>query len=530
MIKLFLFLSLVVFFIHYSAKEKAQLHMLQLNSYRNERYFLWVRRNVLKAINPFDLLPLIGVILIYFDMDILGMVLIMLIYGVLLYIRKKPTEKKKLVYTKRLNRLVFTITLFYALVIMAMLYYLPWNNDEHYRALICLILTLINSIVFVVTLLCNTINKPFEDAINVYYYKDAEKKLAGMPGLIVIGITGSYGKTSTKHVVQKILSKRFNVLMTPGSFNTTMGVIKTVRMDLKPTHEIFISEMGAKNIGDIAEICELVKPKYGILTSIGPQHLESFKTIENVKKAKFELIESLPEDGIGFENMDDENIQTLPEPKCKVIGYGLEHENALYRAENIEISSRGSSFKVFKPDGTNAEFKTKLLGKHNIYNILSGVAIASELGMDLETIAYAVSDLEAVEHRLQLKPMGNGITMIDDAYNSNPVGSKMALEVLAQMEGQKKVLITPGMIELGEQEFELNKAFGIYAADACDYVILVGNKQTKPIQEGLKEKGYSESNYFVVSNFQEALKHLATVAVEGTVVLVENDLTDDYNE
>jgi UDP-N-acetylmuramoyl-tripeptide--D-alanyl-D-alanine ligase len=395
-----------------------------------------------------------------------------------------------------------------------------------------LILVALNIFVILATLLCNTLNKPFEDAINLYYYKDAQKKIKEMKSLIVIGVTGSYGKTSTKHVLHKILSKRFNVLMTPESYNTTMGNIKTIRMNLKPTHEIYISEMGAKNIGDVEEICDLVSPNFGVLTSIGPQHLESFKTIENVKKAKFELIEAVPEAGVGFMNIDDENIQTLPSPKCRVVSYGIDNLKADFRAENIKFSSRGASFQVVKPDGSRAEFQTKLLGKHNIYNILSGVALATELGMELDTIAYAVRDLEAVEHRLQLKPMvlGNGVTMIDDAYNSNPVGSKMALEVLSQMDSNKKIMVTPGMIELGEQEYELNKAFGTYAADACDYVILVGTKQTKPIQEGLKEKNFDESKLFVVPNLDEAFKQLRTIASEGSVVLFENDLTDDYNE
>ena len=530
MIKVLLFLTLVVFFTYFLANEKTQIHMLQLNSYRNERYFLWIRRNILKAINPMNLLPLIGVFIIYSGRESLGFIVIILVYLVLFLTKKKPREKKKLVFTPRVNRLIFTLVLVYGVVIVAELYYLPWQIDVNYVAIICLSLVLINTFVLGVTLLCNTLNKPFEDTINLYYYRDAQKKIKEMTSLTVIGITGSYGKTSTKHVIHKILSKSFNVLMTPGSYNTTMGVVKVVRNNLKPTHDIFIAEMGAKNIGDIEEICELVMPKYGVLTSIGPQHLESFKTIENVKKAKFELIASLREDGVGFENIDDENIKTLPEPNCKVVSYGIEDTRAKFRAENIKFNSRGSSFEVVKPDGTRGNFQTKLLGRHNIYNILSGVAIASELGMDLETISYAVKDLDAVEHRLQIKQMANGVTQIDDAYNSNPVGSKMALEVLAQMDGEKKIMITPGMIELGDKEYELNKAFGEYAAAACDYIILVGEKQTLPIREGLRGKDFPEDKIFVALNIDEAFRHLKTIAIPGSVVLIENDLTDDYNE
>jgi len=530
LIKVVLILTLIVFFAYFLVNEKTQIHMLQLNSYRNERYFLWVRRNILKALNPLDLLPLIGVLIIYTGREIYGFIVIMIIYLVLFITKKKHKEKKRLVYTHRVDRLIFTLALVYAVVIIAELYYLPWEVNSNYIVAIGFSLVLINAFVLVVILLCNTINKPFEDAINLYYYRDAQKKISGMSNLTVIGITGSYGKTSTKHVIYKILSKQFNVLMTPGSYNTTMGVVKVVRNSLKPTHEIFIAEMGAKSTGDIEEICELVKPKYGILTSIGPQHLESFKTIENVKKAKFELIDSLPEDGVGFENIDDENIQTLPNPKCKVVGYGINDLKAGFRAENIKFNSRGSSFDVVTPDGTKKNFQTKLLGKHNIYNILSGVAIAWEMGMDIDTISYAVKDLGPVEHRLQLRQMPNGITIIDDAYNSNPVGSKMALEVLAHMDGEKKIMITPGMIELGDQEYELNRLFGEYAAAACDYIILVGGKQTLPIQEGLRDKKFPSEKVFVALNLDEGFKHLNIVATTGSVVLIENDLTDDYNE
>ena len=530
MSKGYLILTLVAFFVYFLANEKKQIHMLQLNSYRNGRYFLWIRRNILKAIDPLDLLPLLGVIVIFSGRQTFGFIVIILAYLAAFFTKKRPREKKKLVFTPRVNRLICCLAIVYGLIMIGELYYLPWQTNDNYITVICLSLVLINAFVIVITLLCNGINKPIEDAINLYYYKDAQKRIKDMPDLTVIGITGSYGKTSTKHVIQKILSKRFNVLMTPGSYNTTMGVVKVVRNNLKPTHDIFIAEMGAKAIGDIQEICELVTPKYGVLTSIGPQHLESFKTIENIKKAKFELIDTLPEDGVGFENIDDENIQTLPTPKCKVVCYGIGSAMAQFRAENIKFNSRGSAFEVVKPDGTRANFQTKLLGRHNIYNILSGVAIATELGMDLETISYAVRDLEAVEHRLQIKQMGKGVTQIDDAYNANPVGSRMALEVLAQMDGEKKILITPGMIELGDQEYELNKMFGKYAADACDYIILVGGKQTLPIQEGLREKKFPAAQVFVALNIDEAFKHLFTMATPGSVVLIENDLTDDYNE
>ena len=138
--------------------------------------------------------------------------------------------------------------------------------------------------------------------MNRWYINDAKKIIKNCPDLLVIGITGSFGKTSVKYFLDELLSVKYNVLKTPGNFNTTLGVVKTIRSSLRATHDIFLCEMGAKNIGDIKEICDIVHPKMGIITSVGEMHLESFKSIENVRKTKFELADSLPENGKIFLN------------------------------------------------------------------------------------------------------------------------------------------------------------------------------------------------------------------------------------
>lgn len=527
--KIIFIIAAIVYYVYTYWKLKNDVHMLQLNSNFNVRYIRWINRNIKRVLKVRELIPLLSVIFIFFNKLTLAYISFGVIYLILFLTRNTEKQKKKLVFTARVKRLVVTVT------ILLLAAFLPLAlNQGMYKAsavsvLAVIILVIINILTPGLILLGNAINLPMENSIKRYYYNDAKRIMKEMKNLKVVGITGSYGKTSTKHVVNKILSKSFNVLMTPEGINTTMGVTRVIRTLLKPTHEIFIAEMGAKNVGDIKEICDLVGPHYGILTSVGPMHLETFKTIENVKKTKYELMEALPEDGIGIQNMDDANIKSIPKTaKCRCVYYGIDSE-IHYWAEDIKFTSKGSVFTVCKHDGSREVFQTKLLGKHNIYNILSGIAIASELGMDLKTISYAVRDLEPVEHRLEIKKKSGGITIIDDAYNSNPVGSKMALEVLSQMEG-KKIMITPGMIELGEKEYELNKAFGEYAAAACDYIILVGKKQTVPISDGLKAANYPEDRYFVARNLNEAFQHLQTVAKGDSIVLLENDLTDDYNE
>ncbi|MDP4145932.1 MAG: UDP-N-acetylmuramoyl-tripeptide--D-alanyl-D-alanine ligase [Bacillota bacterium] len=518
-----------VFYLLYTGwKIKVNMHMLQLNSYRNERYRKWLDRNKSKLFSIKDVLPIISMIFLLLNKVLIGLIVFAALYLILFLIKKNTKEKKKFAVTMRVKRLIATTSILY-IIIFLVIGLTGGLNSNIGTSIIIALLVILNIVPYAVVMLCNTINLPIEGRINKFYYNDAKKIVSSMKDLKIVGITGSYGKTSTKHVVNKILSKKFNVLMTPESYNTPMGVIITIRNFLKPIHEVFIVEMGAKNIGDIKEICDLVSPDMGILTSVGPQHLESFKTIENVKKTKFELIEAVPKNGFGFLNLDDENIKTLPKPKCNAVYYGIESEGLGYWADNIKFSSKGSTFTVHKYDGTSAAFETKLLGKHNIYNILSGTAVGSELGMTLQEIAYAVSDLKPVEHRLELKKNGP-ITIIDDAFNSNPVGSKMALEVLKIMECPKRILVTPGMIELGDKEYELNKKFGTYAAESCDYIILVGNKQTKPIQDGLNESGFAKDKYYVAANLDEALAHLREIAVPGSVVLLENDLPDDYNE
>ena len=174
------------------------------------------------------------------------------------------------------------------------------------------------------------------------------------------------------------------------------------------------------------------------------------------------------------------------------------------------------------------KFETKLLGIPNVYNILAGLALGSHLQVPVEQLIQGVKKVKSIEHRLELKKYGD-INIIDDAYNSNPVGSKMALDVLSLMPG-KKIIVTPGMIELGERQYDLNKEFGKQIAEVCDAVILVGEEQTKPILDGLKEMKYKEKNIYVINDVKIAFKLMHEIKDKTTYVLLENDLPDIFNE
>ncbi|MDR1730666.1 MAG: UDP-N-acetylmuramoyl-tripeptide--D-alanyl-D-alanine ligase [Synergistaceae bacterium] len=513
------------------------LHMFQLNSYKigiQLRWLAghrrgWLGRNVL-------LLPLLlifrlnsqiapGAMFVCFSGQALAQ---------FLYARSHPA-KKPLVYTNRVKRLLTTHA-----VLLSALAFLPpsfanagGDGAASFLAVWGLWLAFLHMLTPFFILLANIVNSPLEKWINNRYVDDARRLLRDHPKLLVLGVTGSYGKTSTKFFLHKLLSMKYNVLMTPENYNTTLGVVRAVRENLKPWHEIFICEMGARNVGDIKEICDLVKPAHGVITSIGPQHLESFRSLENVVRTKFELADALPEGGAAFLNLNnaciraERNRRADSGPKMKSVACGFS-EDCDYRAHDVGVSAGGSSFFVTMPDGENLAFETALIGRHNVENIVMAVAAADFLGVGRNDIVIGVRRLEPVPHRLQLIRSGRDI-LIDDAYNSNVTGAKAALDALALFDG-RKILVTPGMVELGSRQDELAGQFGAQAAEVCDFVILIGKLQTENILSGLKKAGYPEDKIYVEDTLAAGLARVASLNTDGErkIVLLENDLPDNY--
>ena len=289
--------------------------------------------------------------------------------------------------------------------------------------------------------------------------------------------------------------------------------------------------MGACKKGEIKELCDLVHPKYGILTKIGIAHLETFGSEETIQKTKFELIESLPEDGIGILNRDDpKQVSYKGDIKARVLWIGIDNykECDVY-ATDIKLSNLGTTFTVhFKNDKKKYEFTTKLLGKNNIYNILAGIALGNELGISKEQLIKAVKGVKPVEHRLELKRYYD-MHLIDDAYNANPDGCKMALDVLKMMPGEK-IVISSGMIELGPLADKMHKDLGKYMSDKVNYAILIGKEQTKYIKEGLIENKFNPDNIFVLNNVLDAFNLVNKLKGKDTYILLQSDLPDIFNE
>ena len=528
-------LYLLFYIIYFIYRSMGAMHMLQQNLYNeNNRYLKWTKKNIEKILFYYDFIPVLFFIFVYFLKD-KTMVDFLLIASMFIYIygiynefkrNKESQNKLPLKGTNRIKRLFVTILIIYFIPIVIVFL----AKNKIIIASILILLAFMLAFVYYVVYFCSVINAPINKLEYLYFLNKAKKKLKQYSNLQVIGITGSYGKTSSKNILNEILSCEYITRCTPKNYNTPYGLMMTINNYLDKFDEIFIAEMGAYVKGRIKNLCDFVKPKYGILTTIGEAHLETFGSRENIQKTKFELIESLPSDGVAVLNMDDPyQVSYELKNKVKVIWIGIDNKEADIYATNIKCSNKGMSF-VCHYYGEEITLTTRLLGSHNIYNILSSIALALYMKIDILDIKKAVMGLKATEHRLELKKIGN-IYQLDDAYNSNPVGAKGALDVLSMMNGTK-VVVTPGMVELGKEEKEANYVFGKKIASSCDYVILIGEKRTKIIYKALIEENFDKENIFILNRVVDAYPIINALKEEKKDIyaLFENDLPDIYTE
>ena len=518
------------------------MHMFQLNTYKAGEQAAWIKKNfhlqwILVWAMCLGIVRMLLPVSASFssfsaskaeggaspDLYIFGIVLDVLIWitlAVIIAVYRLMVEmnsKKPLKFTPRVKRMIGTIvfvSILFAAFVFAKTYYsgghysVPADEGaevvlyayDAYSLVLMAVSRLGGVFVFLVgaqlflNMISNLINSPVEQNINNGYIRDAKRILAENPDLTIIGVTGSYGKTSIKFYLETLLQAKYSVLVTPESYNTPMGVVITIRKWLRPSHQIFICEMGARYVGEIKELCDLVHPNHGIIASIGPQHLDTFGSLANIQATKFELADALPEGGMLFLNGDNEYITehldylkksgaALP-PACaepvmyhagtagtsgsalasKVRDSSLDSsvgDSALnfsggYYASDIKLTAQGTTFTAHSPDGELCTYDMKLVGGHNIINVMGAIAVAHEMGIALDELRIPVRRLKSVPHRMEMKTQG-AVTIIDDAFNSNPIGSKAAVETLAMFDGIR-ILITPGMVELGEDEAEIGRA------------------------------------------------------------------------
>ncbi len=515
------------------------LNAVQQCGYKGGDYYKWLKKKdnaYYNRIAMLSILSILGFVLVNMAFSFIDHPLIkytgFLVYILFLFIYFHADRKKKskvpFIMTKKMFRTIITFSVLTVLLSMVLivginLIAIPFKENllANFRyAVLCLCPMIVPYIVWLAVI----INKPLERRINKKYYDACKNTLAKRPDLIKIGITGSYAKTSVKNILATMLSEKYKVLKSPSSFNTPMGIVRTVKR-LEDSHQVLICEMGARRSGEIAELCELVNPDIAVITGINNQHLESFLTIENIVKTKSEIIGG-NFSGKAFISCDSEHsVEIYENATCEKYLAGVtDKKRSLVYAENVTVSKEGTTFTLVYGD-EKAEVQTVLLGEHNVSNIVLSASVALSLGLTFGEVISAIEKLEQVPHRLQLIKSQNGVYILDDGYNANVDGIKCALKVLSVF-GGKKYIVTPGIIELGILGYKFNFEAGRLIADVCDGVILVGRDGSLQIREGLLSKGYKTDKIFMAKDLEEAKVKISELLVEGDCVLFANDLPD----
>lgn len=435
-----------------------------------------------------------------------------------------PKRKKPLKYTKRAVRCLLFVTLCSTAAVICAFGVATAQMEQNYlRYLVLFCFPLAFPAIFAAS--ASVINV-FERLNNLRYRVRASKKLAERKDLIKIAITGSYGKTSVKNFLHAMLSTKYNVLSSPESYNTPMGISKTVGT-LDATCDVFIAEFGARRTGDIRTLMRMVKPQYTVLTGINSQHLETFGSQKNIDAEKCRILE-VGESGFCVVNSSvrakAEAAMSRMKARPRVIYAGAD-EGDCY-AYDMTINELGSAF-ILNLGGRDYAVNTGLIGRQSAEDITLAAAMAYALGVEIPLILSAIEALEPVPHRMQLI-RGNGVLIIDDSFNSNPDGAACALDAL-EMLPMRKVVLTPGLVELGNREREENYKLGQRIGAVADLVLLVGAKRTDPIRRGILDGGFG-GEIHIYDSLAGAESDFKNRLVFGDALLILNDLPDIYYE
>lgn len=365
----------------------------------------------------------------------------------------------------------------------------------------------------------------------------AKKKMESFPNLIVIAVTGSYGKTTTKEILSTILSKNFNVLKTKEHQNSEMGIAGCILKDLKPEHEVFVVEMGAYKKGGIKMLADIVKPKIGIITGVNEQHLSLFKSMENLLSAEggVELIKALPKDGLIVFNGDNKyclDLYRKTNIKKNIYAEKRDKIDTDIWAEDVTVEKDSISFLAIQKTNSPAggreavPFKVNVLGRQNIQNILGAVLVARRMGMNLQDIAEACKNIKQEQSGMVLKQGKHGINIIDSTYSANPDGVKADLEYL-KVFNKKKVIVMPSLIELGGKSKELHEKIGKSIARVCDMAIITTKDRFEDIKKGAVEGGMKKANVMFCDNPTDLAMTISLFCTSGDAVLLEGRVPNE---
>ncbi len=501
------------------------LGILQSFNYRGGKLLKWAGRKSNLQQARFSLVALstalaYSVIALCFSFvgkwsAVIGLIAFAIFFVLYLVSDARRPYKGDPVLTPRLKRLFITLWLTFAIAVYIAATLLNFADyvwgARVFTSLRYAPLSLFPLLALFVVCLANLISKIWEKPINYSFVKAAKRSLAAAE-IKVVGITGSFGKTSAKNILSAMLAKKYRVLATPSSFNTPLGVAKTVNGSDLSACDVLIAEMGARRKGDIEELCKLCRPDYSLITGICPQHIESFKTLENVVSTKGEIIAGT------------ENTCFIARDCFKYFENADGEKAACDCVSEVSATCEGTEF-TLTLGGESKRVKTVLLGEHSAYNIGLCAQAAYALSVPSEDIVKAIEELDFTEHRLQLIK-SNGVNILDDGYNSNVVGARAAIDVLKLFSG-KKIAVTPGLVELGILEESENRALGEELV-GLDYVILVGETLVRVIMEGYLAAGGREENICVVPTLERAQDKLKDMISKGDAVLFLNDLPEQY--
>lgn len=525
-----------------------QARFYQIEEYMSPRYLRWIlnNRNHLLPARPIGAW-FIGIALGFLmgeAPDSALPIIIGIIAGLIASMPQPEGEiKKKFIRTQRVTRIIGTAFIVSSLVLIVSNLLINSLPLPEIKIVHIALISTAGLIVFLLAplwlILGNILMIPVETYMRRRFLNQASQVLDNIRPKI-IGITGSYGKTTTKNFLHDIMSVRYRTYATPKSYNTLMGISLAINRDLTDDYsvEYFISEMGAYVEGEIERICKLTPPDISVVTEIGPQHLERFGTLENVKKAKYEIISNLEPDGVGVFNWDNSYIQEMvaegyPNTRLTVSReLTLEEakaQNVTWLATDIQETLAGLSFTIINVQTNEQEqIMTAVVGEHNVTNLLLSTAVAYHEGIPLRDIAYRIRILQPAESRLVTQTTAEGITIINDAYSANPKGVVSALKVLGMYQTGKRLLITPGMIELGDLHEVENRKLGELATQYASDIILIGKDQTKPIFEGIQSSIFDMNNVQIKETLTEAVDWYQSHLTAGDTVLFLNDLPDTY--
>jgi UDP-N-acetylmuramoyl-tripeptide--D-alanyl-D-alanine ligase len=521
---------------------KRFLHLLQLEEYFTRPFQRWLTANPGRYL-PSQVTGLLttlalAALLLLFDLSVVAEAALLAAWGVIgavafyLTLRTTRVARKPLVMTTRARRLLLAASLAcLAIVGLAAGFTGLVSGYREAIAAGMIATAAIRAFAGHIVALANLLLYPVEEALRRKFQAQAERKLREQRPK-VIAITGSAGKTTTKELVAQLLSARYRVLKTPSSFNTPMGIARTVN-DSLAGQDYFVVEMGAYRKGEIEKLCRLVRgADISVITTVNAQHLERFGSLEKTAEAKFEIVEGLRQGGTAVLNYDVPAIRerAYRQNGLRVISFGLDpSNNPDVLGTNVVETPEGIELEVAF-EGKTVPVKTQLLARHNAGNVLAAFGVGLACGLDLGYMAAAVRQLRPPEHRLQAVKLSNGVIELDDAYNANPEGIVDALEVLGSYSGRRRIVVTPGLVEMGREKGVYHARIGQVAAKTCDIAVLVGPKQTADIKASMLQASFPEERIHVVKGLEEARLFLTQEGSNQDVILFANDLPDQYDE